>query len=79
MFGRRRFGEKRARRYASELRSKLLVLLDHPGLGPPAEEVSSGLRRYTYISHIAFYRIETGEIRVVRILHQHMRVEDHFR
>jgi toxin ParE1/3/4 len=71
------WGRERAYRYVQSLRNKLKLLCRHPELGPPAEGVRPALRRCSYVSHNVFYRIGSGEIRVVRILHKQMRAEGH--
>jgi toxin ParE1/3/4 len=70
-----RWGRERARRYVRDLRTKLELLREHPELGPPADQIRAGLRRYSYVSHHIFYRIEPDAVRIVRILHKQMQVE----
>lgn len=71
------WGRSRARRYVEGLRAKLRLLCEHPDIGRTADEVRPGLRRLSYISHTAFYRIRGAEIRIVRILHKQMQPEQH--
>jgi toxin ParE1/3/4 len=66
------WGIERAGSYARGLGERLQLLREHPELGPPADEISPGLRRYPYLSHNAFYRIGKDEVRIVRILHKRM-------
>jgi len=74
-FGAERWGEEQARSDVAVLRTKLLLLLEHPHLGPPSEEIEVGLRRYPYISHVAYCRVGGGEVRIVRVLHRRMNAE----
>ena len=76
-FTKEQWGEASARRYVHGLRRKLKLLCEHPGIGPTADEVRAGLRRCSYGSHHAYYRVRLGEIRIVRILHKQMRAEEH--
>ena len=73
---RRRWGTEQARHYAAGLRQRLELLCGHPELGPAADEIRPGLRRCSYVSHNAFYRVDRDRIRVVRILHKRMRAEE---
>ncbi|QKK03664.1 MAG: type II toxin-antitoxin system RelE/ParE family toxin [Pseudomonadota bacterium] len=42
-----------------------------------AEQLSAGLRRYEYRSHIIFYQAIHSEIMIVRVLHYRMDVRRH--
>jgi toxin ParE1/3/4 len=78
-FAAAKWGLPRARRYAEGARERLRGLGQYPELGPAADEVAPGLRRYSYISHNIFYRIGKRHIRIVRILHKRMRAEEYLR
>lgn len=69
----------RAERYVRGLRGKLALLIDNPMIGASLGKVRPGLRRYPYMSHVAYYRVSRSEIRVLRILHQQMLVDRHLR
>ncbi|MCA1748383.1 MAG: type II toxin-antitoxin system RelE/ParE family toxin [Parasphingopyxis sp.] len=72
-----RWGIEQAERYVQLLRDRLQDLTRHPRIGSPADSMSPGLRRFSYISHVAYYRVVRHEIRIVRILHKRMRESDH--
>ena len=68
-FGVESWGEVAARRYSDRLTARIAGLLEHPELGPPANEVGIGLRRISAGSHVVFYRVRPNEIWISRILH----------
>jgi toxin ParE1/3/4 len=74
-----RWGRARARAYLAGLQERLDSLPAFPELGPSVDDVSPGMRRYSYVSHNIFYRVRRGHIRIVRILHKRMRAEDYLR
>lgn len=76
-FAKGRWGTERAREYVHGLRAKLKLLCTHPELGPAADEIRPGLRRCSYLSHHALYRVHRDHIRIVRILHKQMQAKDH--
>jgi toxin ParE1/3/4 len=78
-YGAGRWGIERGARYVRIFRGKLGLLVDNPKLGAQADHIRPGLRRYPYISHVAYYRIIGDEIRIVRILHKQMLQEGQFR
>jgi toxin ParE1/3/4 len=63
------FGLAQAVQYLNELEGVFLQMIDNPGLGKTRDEIKSGLRSFPKSSHIIFYRILKGHIRIVRVLH----------
>ncbi len=63
---------EQAARYAAGLRECFRMLARSPGMGRACDSVSMGLRRFEHGKHVVFYRIATGGIRIVRVLHQRM-------
>lgn len=78
-FSATQWGVAKARSYVGGLTERLKALAENPRMGPPVEHIDAGLRRYSYLSHIAYYRIRENEIIVVRVLHKHMLAEKHLR
>jgi toxin ParE1/3/4 len=66
-----------AKNYIQTMEQHFLLLSDNVGLGREAEELSDGLRRFSYGSHIIFYLTIPKGILVVRVLHQSMDFEQH--
>ena len=69
------FGLKQARAYLSGLRGRFETLAGNPMQGRSASELSPGLRRLEYQSHVVFYMPKDNGIRIVRVLHQSMDVK----
>ena len=71
------WGAAKARDYADGLELHLEKLTDFPKLGAAIEEGMPGTRRWPFVSHIAYYRIVSDEVRIVRILHSSQAPELH--
>jgi toxin ParE1/3/4 len=63
------FGIDQAIAYVSGFEDLFVNLSNNPELGRKRDEIRSGLRSYFKESHIVFYRVLRGRIRIVRILH----------
>ncbi|MBU1188050.1 MAG: type II toxin-antitoxin system RelE/ParE family toxin [Gammaproteobacteria bacterium] len=63
------FGIEQARDYRDHLKVCFQQLADNPRIGRPAEQLSAGLRRFEYRSHIIFYQADGSDILIVRVLH----------
>ena len=72
------FGIEQARRYRDKLEACFQNLAENPKLGPNAEMLALGLRRYEYQSHVVFYEPLTNGVRIVRVLHERMDITRHF-
>jgi toxin ParE1/3/4 len=72
-----RFGSEQAKNYIEAMEQHFLLLSDNVGLGREAEELTDGLRRFSYGSHVIFYITIPHGILVVRVLHQSMDFEQH--
>lgn len=58
--------------YLTKLDDGFRLLARNPLLGRSCDSIRVGLRRYEIEKHVVFYRIVTGGIRIVRVLHQRM-------
>lgn len=67
-----KWSAEQATRYAAGIRKCFLTLAQSPGMGRGCDSVSGGLRRFEYGKHVVFYRVVTGEVLIVRVLHQQM-------
>jgi len=63
------FGIEQAIAYVSGFEDLFVNLSNNPELGRKRNEIRDGLRSYVKESHIVFYRVQKGQIRIVRILH----------
>ena len=61
--------EVAADRYIDFLRKRALELLDFPELGRLRNEICPDLRILLARNHLLFYRIQSNEIQILRILH----------
>jgi toxin ParE1/3/4 len=61
--------EVAADRYIDFLRKRALELLDFPELGRLRNEICPDLRSLLARNHLLFYRIQSNEIQILRILH----------
>ena len=68
-FSKDRFGATVARAYLTGMRHAFRRLAERPGLGVSEDDLAGGLRSLGYRSHRRYYRVEPGEIIIVRILH----------
>ena len=72
-----RFGLQQARTYLTGLSERFDAVAQNPMLGRDASELSPGLRRLVYQSHVVFYVATDLGVRVIRVLHQSMDVARH--
>lgn len=68
-FGILRFGINQVRIYIAELEEHLAALAANSGIGRDASELSSGLKRFSFGSHVIFYLNDDRGILIVRVLH----------
>lgn len=66
------WGEDQAVQYVAQVRAALELLRTNPGLARPAEDVRSGLRKFTVGSHVLYVRLGDRFLRLVRVLHGRM-------
>jgi len=71
-----RFGDPVATDYYFGFRDSFERLLQNPRLGRPAEEAGMDVRCLSYRRHRIFYEIDQEVVRVLRILHYSMDVDD---
>lgn len=45
-------------------------LIEHPKLGIARDDLRSGYRALTVSQHIAFYRLNSDDIEIIRVLHK---------
>ena len=71
------FGLTQAREYLTGLHERFESLAENPMQCRSASELSPGLRRLEYESHVVFYVAKAKRIRIVRVLHQSMDMKRH--
>ena len=75
----REYGTAQARAYRDRLAGCFVSLQRNPALGRSADDLAPGLRRIRQGSHVIFYLPDDSAILIVRVLHQSMDFERHFR
>ncbi len=63
---------EQADRYHALITKEMEFLAAKPGSGNPLDHLRKGYRSAKVKSHYIFYRVNSGEIEVVRILHESM-------
>ena len=66
------WGWQQTDRYLGQLEDSFQLLADNPRLGRCCDAISAALHRHEVGKHVIFYRLKSGGVRFVRILHQHM-------
>jgi toxin ParE1/3/4 len=74
-----RWGEQQEEKYIGELYSRFSDVTANVNLGRTCDELRSGLRRIGQGSHVVYFRTIGGEVEIVRILHERMLPEKHFK
>lgn len=64
-----KFGFDQAVKYLTDFEILFSQLAANPHLGKSRDEIKAGLMSFSKASHVVFYRILRGRIRIVRVLH----------
>ena len=73
------FGLEQAQAYLLGLHKRFQHLADNPNFGRNADQLAPRLRRYDYQSHVVFYIPTEQGVLIVRVLHERMDPDRHFR
>ena len=68
LYGDERFGEDQSNLYRDQLREHFSRLAQNPRLYPAVDHIRPGYRRSVCAAHAVYYRIQTPDILIVRIL-----------
>lgn len=66
----RAFGPRIALDYLAGLRRTFLLLVQRPRIGAPEHYLGDGVRGFSHRSHRIYYRVDDGQVTIIRILHQ---------
>lgn len=66
-----------AEAYLLAIDQALGLLQENPRLGRSADEIGHGLYKFPVASHVIYYRLTSGSLNIVRVLHKGMDVERH--
>ncbi len=61
--------ETQADAFIDRIDQKFQTLASHPNMGRYREELAEGLRSFPIGRHVIFYRVISGGIEIVRVLH----------
>ncbi len=67
-YGIDQFGFEQARAYVNGMKERFSEMIETPLLWQAVDSIRTGYRRSVYESHSIYYRINYGEILIVRIL-----------
>ena len=73
------FGANQAQHYFEALKECIELLADNPGMGHSAEDILSDYLRFSFESHVIFYKVLSSSILVVRVLHERMDTKRHMK
>lgn len=68
MFGLINFGSWQADVYADGMEARFAQIADQPRLYPAVDHIKPGYRLSVYKSHAIYYRVDDGQVLIVRIL-----------
>ena len=68
-FGLRTWGQNQSNAYLHVLKERLWILTTQPLMGVERSELAVGMRSFPVKSHVVFYRVETCQVQIVRVLH----------
>jgi toxin ParE1/3/4 len=71
------WGAGQKQRYLDELQQRFQQLRQRPSLGRRRSEIGEGYRSVRCRRHVIFYRETTGEVVILRVLHERMDVRRH--
>ncbi len=72
-----RWGETQAEDYTRNIREVCEALSKGKMVTRSAEEIREGYRKVAVRSHVMFFRLQSGVVEIIRILHQSMDVARH--
>ncbi len=68
-FGVRNWGHVQSSQYLEKLKDQLWLLTEQPEIGIERPELSLDMRSFPVGSHTVFYRLQSIEVEIVRLLH----------
>jgi toxin ParE1/3/4 len=68
-YGCRNWGLRRSSQYLDQIKEQLWCLTENSEIGIKRDELLLGVRSMAVASHIIFYRPQSGQVEVIRVLH----------
>ncbi len=72
-----KFSTLQADTYLTGLDETLALIADSPAIAQKVNDIRSGYQRYLYQEHAIYFVKKSKHIYIVRVLHQHMKVQLH--
>jgi len=76
-YGVRNWGATHAAKYLDTLSAQLWSLKKHPKIGIEREDILANMRCISIERHVVFYRLQTENIEIVRVLHSRQDPQRH--
>ncbi len=73
------WGEKQADKYYDELIKGMDLFVTHPEIGVARDDIREGYRCFRINQHDVYYKITSTRIVIIRVLHESMKPELHFK
>lgn len=71
------WGDAQAERYIRDIQQAIEGAVADPRRGRPCDHIRTGYFKLSAGAHVIFYRLVSGELDVIRILHQRMDFDRH--
>ena len=68
-FGLRKWGQTQSSQYLDHLKAQFWALTGQPLMGIERPELLPGMRSFPVASHVMFYRVQSRQIEIIRVLH----------
>lgn len=66
------WGMEKADCYLLEIDKAMNTIAQNPQIGFSCDYIRAGYRQYSVNKHMIFYKIQTGKISIIRVLHESM-------
>jgi toxin ParE1/3/4 len=76
-YTRRQWGDDQRVRYLTQLDARMRWIAQDPQRGIPSDDMKPGYWRTLEGRHVIFYRIATGGVEIIRVLHGRMLPKRH--
>jgi toxin ParE1/3/4 len=74
-YSEQRWGRQQRDDYRRSLRQAIENIRTYPAIGRERDDLASGVRGLVVRHHLILYRVESGTIRVLRVIHERMDTE----
>ncbi|XSG86148.1 MAG: type II toxin-antitoxin system RelE/ParE family toxin [Methylohalobius sp. ZOD2] len=71
------WGPQQADAYLDRLAQEIAIIAENPLIGVNCDSIRLGYRRFQVKHHMVYYRVQPGQIEIVRVLHKEMEPDRH--